>query len=119
MASSTTLTKRYFEAQGYLIGLVERYNTHTRQRDDLFGIFDQVVVGYGPFPTLYVQTGIGGHAEHKRKILASPNFKAVICAGNGVALVTWRKLKTKRGSKSTYWAPRIEVLSLADIPRHG
>ena len=107
MTNMEKLTKVYFEKQGCLVGSVAHYNHYSRRHHDLFGIFDLIVVGFSTFPTTYVQATAGSdHASRRRKMLASDSLQPVIAAGNGVALVSWRK-----PSGSRLWKPRIELFS--------
>jgi hypothetical protein len=117
MRPTTQRTKQYFEQLGCLVGHVEKWIPQIKRRQDLWGLFDQVVVGFEPFSTLYVQSCAGSsHAAHKAKMLANPNLGPVLKAGNGVALVSWRTKKVKRGGKAVVWVPRLELFSLKEIP---
>ena len=93
----TQKTKQHYEKQGAIIGLVERYNSFTHRRNDLFGWIDQVMVWGG---VVYgVQTcSMSGLAEHRTKILAEPKFKKWVEAGAGAIIMAWEKhgLKGKR-----------------------
>lgn len=117
MKTTTARTKRYFERLGYLVGHVEKWIQYDRGtaaklkrpgfRRDLFGITDQVVIGFEPWATLYIQSCAGpSHAAHRTKILASENAMRLVNAGNGLALVSWKKKKNR-------WEPRIEFFGPA------
>lgn len=118
MRPTTERTKRWFEAQGCLVGHVEKWIAQTKRRQDLFGAFDQIVIGYEPWPTLYVQSCAGArHADHLAAMRENPNVRRVLEEGNGAALVSWRK-GGPRGERKT-WQPRIEMITLNEWSGNG
>ena len=66
--SYTHKTMQLLREQGYLCGVVERYNSFSRKRYDLFGFIDLIAVNN--YKTIGVQSTSGtNHASHKRKII--------------------------------------------------
>jgi len=113
--AAETRTVNFFREQGFLAGRVDCFNHKTKRTRDLFGIFDLLVVGYPGFPTLFVQAtaGDGGnHAARRWKVLSSKDALATLEAGNGVAIVSWRK--GGAAGKRKLWTPRIELLTAED-----
>ena len=106
-------TCRFYRDQGFLAGKVDRFNPYSKRSHDLFGIFDLVVIGHPGFPTVYVQATTGDHhAARREKVLGSPASLAVLEAGNGVAIVSWRK--GGPAGKRKLWTPRVELLTVED-----
>jgi hypothetical protein len=110
---AATRTLNYYRDLGCLAGRVDRTNPRTRHTVDLFGIFDLVVVGSPAYPTLYVQATTGDHhAARRAKVLASPACLACLEAGNGVAIVSWRK--GGPAGKRKVWTPKVQLLTSDD-----
>lgn len=93
--------------------MVERYNSFTRQRYDMFGFADIVAVGKNKI--IAVQSCGQAFSEHNKKILNEPMAKEWLKAGGGIILIGWRKIKLKRGGKALRWKPRIKEYSLENF----
>ena len=111
--TNTSRTLRYLRKQDYKCGIVERYNQYTKQRYDLFNIFDIIAYRVHDKEILGVQSCAGsGFNEHDKKILANENTKGWLDAGGKIMLIAWRKLKTKKKdnsySKKYKWHPKIK-----------
>ena len=107
-------TVLWLESQGCIAGIVERKRGPVTQ--DLFGFADLVAVGWEPWPTLFIQATTGAnHAARKKKMLQNEPTRDVLEAGNGVALVSWRKSPVRRGSRRRLWTPRFESIGLDDL----
>lgn len=115
--SATQRTLRYIRAQGGLCDIVERFNPYGGKfgvRHDLFNIIDIIMLD----PTegiVGIQSCGQSFAEHDRKILESEYAVEWLKAGGKLRLVSWRKVKKKRGGKQMIWAPRIKEYHLEDF----
>ena len=115
--SLTQRTLRALRQEGYICGMVERFNPHAGRfgrHQDLFGIFD--IIGIMPRGICGIQSCAGsGFAEHDRRILGSEFSPEWLRAGGHIELWGWRKIKAKRGGKLMVWRPRLKVYSLEDF----
>lgn len=76
-------------------------------RKDLFGMIDIVAIKVG-YAILGVQCfGAHGMPEHLKKVEENPQLSNWLDAGGDLWLVSWRKVKVKRGKKATTWEPRV------------
>ena len=85
-------SKKYLEALGFTVAIVERWNPWAKVRQDLFGILDLLAISH--LGTLGVQVTTMGHKqEHIDKMMAHPNTQRLETAGWEIHLHSWRKLK--------------------------
>ena len=79
-------------ARGFeLVDVVERFNSFTKQRKDLFGIGDILCVGMG-LPTTIVQATSGSNVSARvRKITEHDSLPVLQRAGIKVYVHGWRK----------------------------
>lgn len=76
--------------QGYYAEVVERFNSFTKRRHDLFGFIDILCIRAGE--VVGVQTTSYGHvSDRKKKILEHENFRAVMDSGIKVIVHGWHK----------------------------
>lgn len=88
--SPTQRSLKYLRDAGYTVAIVEHWNSFTRRRHDLFGMFDLLAVR--PAETLAVQTTSGSNvAARMRKLSESELIGAVREAGWVVHVHGWRK----------------------------
>ena len=113
MKKTSTRTKEYLNKNGIKSGLVERYNAHTMQKNDLFGIID--IIALYPDGICGIQACGTDYAEHDRKILDSLEAYEWIQRGGILELFGWRKLKVKRGGVAVRWIPKIKRYRLEDF----
>lgn len=87
----TKLTLRHLrDADWPLVEVVERWNSHARIRQDLFGFVD--VLAVGPQGTLAVQTTSAGNvAARLRKIEDHPSLDPIREAGWSIHVHGWAK----------------------------
>jgi hypothetical protein len=107
-ASPTQRSLDYARRQGWLPGVVERWNPHARIRQDLFGFVDLVVVDDEP-GVLAVQATSGANvASRLRKIreLETGAPARWLRAGNRIEVWGWRKAANGR------WQLRREPVEL-------
>ena len=105
--SPTARSLKWCREHGWIAGVVERYNTFSHKRTDLFGIIDIIAVKRGR--TLGVQTTTGSNlAERvtKGRDNAECDASAWIEAGNELEFHGWRPLLIKRGGKRKRWVLR-------------
>lgn len=110
----TARTKALLEKDGYLVGIVEKWNPYARIRQDLFGFADLIGVSPASKTVTLVQACTDtDHARRRRKVMESE--AAAICAKAGVivAVISWGKRKEK-GTKRLTWTPRVEVVRFGE-----
>ena len=102
-----TMTVKLLRAEGWpLVEVVERWDSFSRRRHDLFTIFD--VLAVGPAGTLGVQmTSRGNMASRRRKIAEYEHIGAIREAGWGIRLLGFDQPKGPR----TAWRIKTEELS--------
>ncbi len=118
-------------------GLSSWYNSYSKKRHDLFGIFDYVAIKDIGATLVIVPTGrqitrqlIGlqicgtDWQPHIRKIKSSPYAKMWFETGNEIWLIGWRELKSgwksrlykfERGDFQTVPSNPLKVLKVPDI----
>ena len=100
--SPTERSLALLRKEGYLVGIVEKWNPHARIRQDLYGFIDLLAVR--PGETLGVQATSGDHVQERiRKIAEHENYPRILEAGWVIEVWGWRKLKAG-------WACRREKL---------
>jgi len=111
--SNTQRTLRALEQQGYLSGIVEKFNPYAKVRVDLFNFID--IISIKPCGICAIQSCGSDFQEHDRKILKNEYAPEWIKAGGAIELWGWRKVKKKRGGKLKIWAPRLKIYKLEDF----
>lgn len=112
MTSPTQRTLALYRKQGYTCQITERWNPFAKVRQDLFGGIDILCMKDEEKGLLGIQTTSTAHAaERTRKLLAEPKMKTWVKTGNRLLVVSWRKLKVKRGGKKVTWQPDTRELS--------
>ena len=96
-------------AQGYTCWIVEYWNSFTRKRVDMFGMFDIIAIRENE--TLAVQTTTSGVAARVKKITDSEYLDAVRKAGWRIEVHGWAKKPKTKGSKVEVWKQRVVDLS--------
>lgn len=100
----TQRTLKRLRDAGYLAAVVERWNSHARIRQDLFGVVD--VIGIREGETLAVQATSGSNvAARVRKIAESDATPIIRAAGWRFEVHGWRKGANGR------WQCRVEDVS--------
>lgn len=75
-------------AEGFQAEIVERFNTWSSTRHDLFNVFDVLAVGNGR--TVAVQATTSGHvADRRKKLQASPVVALALAAGWQIEIHGW------------------------------
>lgn len=93
--------------RGYIAQAVERFNSYTKKRIDLFGVID--IVAITPTGILGIQACAGGdHSTRRKKILAEPRIAAWL--GAGARLEVWSWSKRGRVDERKLWQVRIDEI---------
>jgi len=97
----------YLRGLGYEVDITERYNHHSRQKNDLFGFADLIAIR--PGVTLAVQTTTSSNMAARVKTVMSCKL-AGLCkeAGWNIEVHGWA-LKGPQGKRKT-WQVRIEEI---------
>lgn len=114
--SNTQRTLRALEQQGYISGIVEKFNPYAGKygkRIDLFNFID--IISIKPKGICAIQSCGQDFRAHDGKILENKYAPEWLKAGGHIELWGWRKVKKKRGGKLKIWKPRVKVYSLEDF----
>ena len=117
MSSPTSRSKKMLEDEGYIVGIVEKFNSFTKTRHDLFGFADLIAVKPGS-PILLLQVTTTGTSSRVQKILETDTAPICLEAGIEIEVHGWRKLKVKRGGKAMRWEPRIIPITRETFDEH-
>jgi len=113
----TQRTLRELKNRGFVCGIVEKWNSFAKIRQDLFGIIDIIALD----PTrgvVGVQSTGSAFAAHDKKLLdekAQASLDWLQTPGTVLELWGWRKVKRKRGGKAMIWQPRIKIYKVEDF----
>ena len=108
MSSPTARALKEMRSLGFIAGVVERFNSFTKQKNDLFGFVD-VVCAHPDCGLLFVQVTSGSnHAARVAKIRESENFPKLLAAGGRVEV--WSYAKQGPRGKRKKWVLRREEL---------
>jgi len=88
-SSPTQRSLEYLRKQGYFCAIVEKWNSFTKQRQDLWGWCDILAIRENE--VLAVQVTSTGVAERIKKIQESPTVALVRKAGIRIEVHGWRK----------------------------
>lgn len=104
-------------AQGYTAGVVERYNHHTRQKNDLYGFGDIVACKAGEGVVIVQTTVVASMAHRVAKVRAEPRAREWLDASphNRIEVHGWGRYKAKRGGKAIRWKCRVAVIDRDSI----
>jgi hypothetical protein len=106
----TARTMGLLKKQGYRYGVVERYNSYTRKKNDFLGLFDVLAIHSEAPGVLGIQVTAGGGdvQKHIRKMQANPNLAAWLHAGNECVIHSWA-LRGARGKRKLWVCKEIPV----------
>lgn len=105
MSSPTQRSLKFMRDQGYTAEVVERFNSFTKRRHDLFGFIDILCIKEGRI--VGVQTTSAGHiSDRRKKILEHANLPAVLSSGIRVIVHGWEK-------KQNRW--QVKEVEIADV----
>ena len=89
--SPTARSLKELREQGFIAQVVEHYNSFSRKRNDLFGIFDIVAIRDGETIGIQVTTESNNSARKNKIIDTSSHLRPWLRAGNLCQLWTWQK----------------------------
>lgn len=107
MPSPTQRSLKYLRDLGYHCAIVERWNPHTRIRQDLFGFADLLCIQANHSPLL-VQVTSSGWSSRIKKIQGEPLSKLALASGFKIEVHGWRKLKTNKNKMTIKVIPLTE-----------
>jgi hypothetical protein len=95
LVSQNARTIALYESKGYKCDIVESYNSFSRRKKDLFGIFDIVAIGNGE--TLGIQlTSKSNMSSRIKKITNSDFFTEIVRSGWRIIVIGWYKKENGR-----------------------
>ena len=106
----TQRTLVYLREQGYMVGVVERWNQHARIRQDLFGFIDLIYLT--PAGIVGVQvTSASNVSAHIKKIHEECWVAALgwLAAGGRIEVWGWKKYKKPLDRR--YWRHTIKDIT--------
>lgn len=90
MTTPNQRSKELLEAEGFIVGLVERYNSWSQTRHDLFGFVDLIAVRAGE--TVAIQATSDTNLSHRRrKLEGCETVPVCIAAGWRIEIHGWKK----------------------------
>ena len=115
--SPTQRTIRELKKMGRTCGIVEKWNSFAKIRQDLFGIID--IIALDPIRGVVgIQCTGQAFSEHYKKLTeekAQETMDWLETPGTALELWGWRKIKVKRGGKAERWTPRVQEITLDDF----
>jgi len=114
MSSPTQRSLEYCRKQGWIGGVVEKWNQFARVRQDLFGCIDLIVIDDLEQGLLAVQATSGsGHAARRKKSIAEPRLKLWLESPARFEIWSWAK-QGPRGKRKV-WTLRREPILLEHL----
>ena len=110
--SPTQRTLAWCRKEGMTVAVVEKYNSFSGRRIDLFGLFDLVALDVNDeHPRVIgIQCGAaGGHAAHRDKMQANPILEQWKACWGRALICSWRKY-TPVGKKRPTYTLKLEEL---------
>ncbi len=102
----TARTLAALRKEGYVAGVVERWNAHTKTRSDFLGCIDIIAVREGE--TLGIQaTSVANQTSRMKKLQGHDGAAAWLSAGNRLEVWGWGKYKLRPGMKAVRWRSTI------------
>lgn len=106
-------------------GIVEKWNSYAGIRQDLFGIID-IIALHHKRGVIGIQSAGTSHSAHLRKMVSDHRDDCkdwLTTPGSTLFLISWRKLRVKkqdgRLSKVSRYEPRVQEITLKDLPVHS
>ena len=114
MSTPTARTMAELRKHGWTCQIVERWNSFTHHRVDLFGVIDVVAVKPDARGVFGVQaTATSCISSRMKKCADSAELRVWLAAGNRFAVVGWSK-RGARGKRKT-WQPVWRELTLEGL----
>lgn len=114
--SPTARTLKKLRDEGWEAGVVEKWNHHTKIRQDYLGCID--IIAVRGEETLAVQAcAVSGQSARMKKASATPGAAAWLAGGTRRFEVWgWGKRLLKRGGKALRWHVTIRPVELSEHP---
>ena len=114
----TQRTLQYLRDQGHSAGVVERYNSHSRTRHDLFGFIDIVAIVDGQIVGIQC-TSTANISSRCTKIKTECATEAILWlhAGGLIEVWGWKNYKKSLPDDRRKWRETVKCLTLGDIYR--
>ena len=119
MSSPTQRSLQHCRKNGWIAGVVEKWNQWAKVRQDLFGCIDIIVIDDLEQGPLAVQATSGsGHAARRKKSIAEPRLKLWLKSPARFEIWSWSQRGPK--GKRKLWTLRREPITLAHLeaPEH-
>jgi hypothetical protein len=112
MASQPTQrTLKELRSLGFGAAVLERWNPHTRQRQDFVGCIDLMAWKPGVGVLLIQTTSGSNHGARWSKVCANPHIRGLMESGCRVEVWSWsKKCRDGRGTRKVWTPRRQEVL---------
>ena len=109
MSSPTELTIKTLKKEGYTVGIVEKYNSFIKIRQDLYGCIDILACRAGEKDILAVQcTTVSNQSSRMAKAMQEPRLAVWLGSGGRFEVWGWAK-KGPRGGRKLWEVTRQEI----------
>lgn len=95
------LTRKLFEAHGFIVHKVEKHNSFSGKKNDLFGIIDYLGLKEGLLVAIQ-STSKNGKSEHIKTIKERPETKLWLSTNSPFYLICWTFDRQKTRNKYQY-----------------
>ena len=113
--SPTSRSLKVLREEGWLVQVVERFCHWSKRRIDLFSIGDILGIHPDVSGTLIIQcTSQSNKSSRWQKLIAAPESRIILQAGNKLELWTWAK-RGKKGVRKLWELQRTPVTP-EDLP---
>jgi hypothetical protein len=114
-SSPTQRSLKLLRDAGYICHIVEKYNSFTRTRSDVYGFGDILACKASQNGSYLVQTTSRANLNARiNKIMAIPEAVIWLRAGNGILVHGWSKMG--KAGKRKLWHCEVRCLSLDMFP---
>ena len=91
--SPTSRTTKLLRSEGYLCEICEHYNSFSRRRHDLLGLFDVIALKDDKLIGIQITSESNNSARYRKMTDESSHLKAWLRTNNEAWIVTWKKVK--------------------------
>ena len=120
MSSPTSRVMEALRKAGGIVGIVERYNSFSRTRSDLFGFLDLLCLQGQKIVGIQCTSG-SNHAARVKKAMAIPELKDWLATGAAFEIWSWTRRTgyNKDGSKAKVkrWQARVQQIVMDEKRR--
>lgn len=113
--SPTQRTLAWLKNQGYVCGIVERWNPVIKnKKHDLFGVIDIIALtSEGVLGVQSTGTDFSGHWKKLTMTNAVDSAHWLRTPGTALLLIGWRKVKGE--TKKEHYEPRLQYVTMNDL----